>query len=195
MYSRITVHTKSWNAFFRIRATSFLPQTAGKEQRVWPLCELVRFDYSIWNRNLSISRLLGRFFAFYDRKKDGYMSPSLTAKNKNRLKRRLEAVEKLSFFEQPLDRNHAFDRMLKKNRVLRTHFFFPCIKTEVHAPGFYEFAAQILFYACCRTKHKIEIWLFRQAAPRLWRGVCFYNCLKNCIFTSAATPFRNLFLR
>ena len=26
-----------------------------------------------------------------------------------------------------------------------------------HAPGFYEFAAQILFYACCRTKHKIEI--------------------------------------
>ena len=61
---------------------------------------------------------------------------------------------------------------LKKNRVLRTHFFFPCIKTEVHkvncriaareggldhAPGFYEFAAQILFYACCRTKHKIEI--------------------------------------
>ncbi|WP_270579336.1 hypothetical protein [Butyricicoccus sp. OF27-2pH9A] len=65
-----------------------------------------------------------------------------------------EAVEKLSFFEQPLDRNHAFDRMLKKNRVLRTHFFFPCIKTEVHAPGFYEFAAQILFYACCRTKSK-----------------------------------------
>mgnify|MGYP000057879077 CR=1 FL=1 len=66
----------------------------------------------------------------------------------------LEAVEKLSFFEQPLDQNHAFDRMLKKNRVLRTHFFFPCIKTEVHAPGFYEFAAQILFYACCRTKSK-----------------------------------------
>jgi hypothetical protein len=89
--------------------------------------------------------------------KNGYMRPSLAAKNKNRLKRRLEAVEKLSFFEQPLDRNHAFDRMLKKNRVLRTHFFFPCIKTEVHAPGFYEFAAQILFYACCRTKHKIEI--------------------------------------
>ena len=26
-------------------------------------------DYSIYNRNLSISRLLGRFFAFYDRKK------------------------------------------------------------------------------------------------------------------------------
>ena len=89
MYSRITAHTKSWNAFFRIRATSFLPQTAGKEQRVWPLCELVRFDYSIYNRNLSISRLFRRFFAFYDMKKDGYMSPSLTAKNKNRLKRRL----------------------------------------------------------------------------------------------------------
>ena len=69
MYSRITVHTKSWNAFFRIRVTSFLPQTAGKEQRVWPLCELVRFDYSIYNRNLSRSRLLRRFFEFYDRKK------------------------------------------------------------------------------------------------------------------------------
>ena len=93
-------------------------------------------------------------------------------KNEKRPNGTLEAVEKLSFFEQPLDRNHAFDRMLKKNRVLRTHFFFPCIKTEVHkvncriaareggldhAPGFYEFAAQILFYACCRTKHKIEI--------------------------------------
>ena len=78
-------------------------------------------------------------------------------KNEKRPNGTLEAVEKLSFFEQPLDRNHAFDRMMKNNRVLRTHFFFPCIKTEVHAPGFYEFATQILFYACCRTKHKIEI--------------------------------------
>ena len=81
-------------------------------------------------------------------------------KNEKRPNGTLEAVEKLSFFEQPLDRNHAFDRMMKKNRVLRTHFFFPCIKTEVHkvncriaareggldhAPRFYEFAAQILF--------------------------------------------------
>ena len=29
-----------------------------------------------------------------------------------------EAVEKLSFFEQPLARNHAFERILKKNRAL-----------------------------------------------------------------------------
>ena len=52
----------------------------------------------------------------------------------------LEAVEKLTFSEQPLDRNHAFDRIPKKNRVLRTHFFFPCIISEVHAPENYEFA-------------------------------------------------------
>ena len=68
--------------------------------------------------------------------------------------RGVEAVEKLSFFEQPLDRNHAFDRIPKKNRALQAHFCFPCINSEVHAPGIYEFAPQILFYACCRTKHK-----------------------------------------
>ena len=67
---------------------------------------------------------------------------------------RSEAVEKLTFSEQPLDRNHAFDRISKKNRALQAHFFFPCINSEVHAPGIYEFAPQILFYACCRTKHK-----------------------------------------
>ncbi len=65
-----------------------------------------------------------------------------------------EAVEKLSFSEQPLARNHAFERILKKNRALRAHFFFPCINSEIHAPGIYEFASQILFYACCRTKRK-----------------------------------------
>ena len=65
--------------------------------------------------------------------------------------------------EQTLDRNHAFDRIPKKNRVLRTHFFFPCIKRQalflrdfsvalrVHALPFYEFAPQILLNACCRT--------------------------------------------
>ena len=82
---------------------------------------------------------------------------------------RLEAVEKLSFSEQPLARNHAFERILKKNRALRAHFFFPCINSEIHkvncriaaregglghAPGIYEFDSQILFYACCRTKRK-----------------------------------------
>ncbi|WP_207665892.1 hypothetical protein, partial [Butyricicoccus sp. OF10-2] len=34
------------------------------------------------------------------------------------------------------------------------HFFFPCINSEIHAPGIYEFASQILFYACCRTKRE-----------------------------------------
>lgn len=34
MYSNTAAHTKSLNAFFCIRATSFLPQTAGKEKRV-----------------------------------------------------------------------------------------------------------------------------------------------------------------
>ena len=53
-----------------------------------------------------------------------------------------------------LDRNHAFDRISKKNRVLQAHFFFPCINSEIRALGIYEFAPQILFYACCRTKHK-----------------------------------------
>ena len=89
-----------------------------------------------------------------------------------------EAVEKLSFSEQPLARNHAFERISKKNRVLRTHFFFPCINSEIHkvncriaareggldhAPGIYEFAKQIRLNACCRTKHKNRILLFRQA--------------------------------
>ena len=79
-----------------------------------------------------------------------------------------EAVEKLSFSEQPLARNHAFERISKKNRVLRTHFFFPCINSEIHkvncriaareggldhAPGIYEFAKQIRLNACYRTKH------------------------------------------
>ena len=68
--------------------------------------------------------------------------------------RGVEAVEKLSFFEQPLDRNHAFDRIPKKNRALQAHFFFPCINSEIHALGIYEFAPQILFYACCRTKYE-----------------------------------------
>ena len=79
-----------------------------------------------------------------------------------------EAVEKLSFSEQPLARNHAFERISKKNRVLRTHFFFPCINSEIHAPGIYEFAKQIRLNACCRTKHKNQILLFRQAKRRLF---------------------------
>ena len=53
-------------------------------------------------------------------------------------------------FKKPL---HRWSFM-KKNRALRAHFFFPCINSEIHAPGIYEFASQILFYACCRTKHK-----------------------------------------
>nr|WP_302640031.1 hypothetical protein [uncultured Agathobaculum sp.] len=36
---------------------------------------------------------------------------------------------------------------LTKNRAFQAHFFVPCIISEVHAPGNYEFAAQILFNA------------------------------------------------
>ena len=93
----------------------------------------------------------------------------LTTKNHPAFAGWLEAVEKLSFSEQPLDRNHAFDRIPKKNRALQAHFFFPCINSEIHkvncriaareggldhALGIYEFAPQILFYACCRTKYE-----------------------------------------
>ena len=87
-----------------------------------------------------------------------------------------EAVEKLSFFEQPLDRNHAFDRILKKKRALQAHFFFPCINSEVRAPGIYEFAPQILFYACCRTKHKSRNAAFLQTED-VPKGTSFF-CLK-----------------
>ena len=88
-----------------------------------------------------------------------------------------EAVEKLTFSEQPLARNHAFERNRRKTAPWRAHFFFPCINSEIHkvncriaareggldhAPGIYEFASQILFYACCRTKRKTPIWLFWQ---------------------------------
>ena len=41
----------------------------GKGKRVWTLCELVRFDDSIYSRKLSISRLLGRFLHFMTWKK------------------------------------------------------------------------------------------------------------------------------
>ena len=84
-----------------------------------------------------------------------------------------EAVEKLSFSEQPLARNHAFERISKKNRVLRTHFFFPCINSEIHASGIYEFAKQIRLNACCRTKHKNKILLFRQASHPAFAGWFF----------------------
>ena len=66
-------------------------------------------------------------------------------KNEKRPNGTLEAVEKLSFFEQPLDRNHAFDRMLKKNRVLRTHFFFPCIKPRYTPPVFMNLLRKFYF--------------------------------------------------
>ena len=39
-----------------------------------------------------------------------------------------EAVEKLTFSEQPLARNHAFERILKKNRALTGTFFLPLYK-------------------------------------------------------------------
>ena len=92
-------------------------------------------------------------------------------------------LEKLTFSEQPLDRNHAFDSISEKNHALQAHCFFPCINSEIHkvncriaaregglghAPGIYEFAKQIRLNACCRTKHKNRILLFRQAKRRLF---------------------------
>ena len=44
---------------------------------------------------------------------------------------------------------------LTKNRAFQAHFFVPCIISEVHAPGNYEFAAQILFNARFRANHCI----------------------------------------
>ena len=102
----------------------------------------------------------------------------LTTKNHPANAGWFEAVEKLTFSEQPLDRNHAFDRIPKKKRALQAHFFFPCINSEIHALGIYEFAPQILFYACCRTKHKNRILLFRQAETTLRKQggfVIFWN--------------------
>ena len=96
---------------------------------------------------------------------------SVNKKAKDSRQAVFEAVEKLTFSEQPLARNHAFERILKKNRALRAHFFFPCINSEIHkvncrmaaregglghALGIYEFALQILFYAYCRTKYKSQ---------------------------------------
>ena len=66
-----------------------------------------------------------------------------------------------------------FRAKLKKNRALRAHFFFPCINSEIHAPGIYEFAKQIRLNACCRTKHKNKILLFRQASHPAFAGWFF----------------------
>ena len=65
-----------------------------------------------------------------------------------------ETVEKLRFSD-----NLCFDFAKHERPKVPMRKLSPSesMKTEVHAPGFYEFAAQILFYACCRTKHKIEI--------------------------------------
>ena len=73
---------------------------------------------------------------------------------KEAARRAVRGCRKTPFFEQPLDWNHAFNRILTKSRALRAQFFVPCIIPEVHAPGNYEFAVQILFYACCHTKGK-----------------------------------------
>ena len=65
-------------------------------------------------------------------------------------------------------------------------FFFPCINSEIHkvncriaaregglgnSPGLYEFAKQIRLNACCRTKHKNQILLFRQAKGHTFQYV------------------------
>ena len=85
-----------------------------------------------------------------------------------------EAVEKLTFSEQPLDRNHAFDRIPKKKRALQAHFFFPCINSEIHALGIYEFVPQILFYACCRTKQKSRNAAFSTDCKEVEKSTSFF---------------------
>ena len=56
-------------------------------------------------------------------------------------------------------------------------FFFPCINSEIHAPGIYEFAKQIRLNACCRTKHKNRILLFRQAECTAELRCIFYQII------------------
>ncbi|WP_455491788.1 hypothetical protein [Butyricicoccus sp.] len=78
-----------------------------------------------------------------------------------------------------LSKNYRFPSSLSLETTLSSEteekprpagtFFFPCINSEIHkvncriaareggldhAPGIYEFAAQILLYACCRTNPK-----------------------------------------
>ena len=55
---------------------------------------------------------------------------------KRRFRVSFEAVEKLTFSEQPLARNHAFERILKKNRALTGTFFLPLYKKSGTRPDF-----------------------------------------------------------
>ena len=105
-----------------------------------------------------------------------------------------EAVEGL---RQPLARNHAFERILKKNRALRAHFFFPCINSEVHAPGIYEFASQNLFHARFRAK-SVPADRFSALVPR--RFFARKHALPYIIYSArfpmrAARPFRSCKIR
>ena len=62
-----------------------------------------------------------------------------------------EAVEKLRFSD-----NLCFDFAKHGRPKVPMRKLSPSQsqKTEVHAPGFLEFALQILFHACCRTEAK-----------------------------------------
>ena len=72
-----------------------------------------------------------------------------------------------------------FRAKLKKNRAFQAHFFFPCIISEVHAPGFCEIASRFLFNARCRAMISLcdnglsqqTAFLLRNAAvPELFAG-------------------------
>ena len=63
-------------------------------------------------------------------------------------------------FGQPLLKPRFRANTEEKNRALRAQFL-PCIKSGYTPLTFYEFAPQILFYACCRSV-KIKIILFLQ---------------------------------
>ena len=101
--------------------------------------------------------------------------------------RSVEAVAKLQFRRQAgTDRGPFQSRPkvpIQKLSPSRS------VKTEIHAPGFYEFAKQILFYARCRANY-LKLWeygLFRQTKQTA-NAVCFcVYAVKSC--AQYAVPF------
>ena len=64
------------------------------------------------------------------------------------------------FSEQPLDRNHAFDRISKKKPRLAGTFFFPLYKFRGTRPGIYEFVRKFYFMRAAAQSTRVEMLLF-----------------------------------
>ena len=77
-----------------------------------------------------------------------------------------EAVEKLTFSEQPLDRNHAFDRISKKNRALQAHFSSLVKIPRYTPPEFMNLLRKFYFMRAAARSKRVEMQLFRQTAKR-----------------------------